>query len=1711
MQDELENNKANTPQVPPDSAVEQSQEATNYNADSTSDEYSMFQDGGNEETRKRQKRATEGSIFAQLKKKWAEAKAKRAEEQAKLDIQANRKKARKITLIGSGVFVVVVGIVLAFVFLTPSQYLHNDIVIGDEIISEEDILAYIASLQEFMDNNPGLTFGDDLRAVAEADLIINAALRFYSSGARCDIPLTNRILFEHRNGNDIGSEDLARQLLEKDLGPVDMVNFRRIRAENAAFKVLLEDCVIQNRHVFRVYVTWAGLDLFYQEEHMDDILIKYRNHLERVFLPMFEQGFSNEMIAAHADIDYYTGRDFPAPGEDKIWHGDFAPTVAAQNRITAELGLNDIPDRDYGNINFPDEIVILTDVLMELEVGQHTGVLMATNGTLVISRLSSLSDGFHISWDAMVESYIRESRNRLGVARDALLGGIMRAVGMLTRVGTSINEYINIDVAGYANWARCNLSVPDGPGNRWRHTMNNVNYCVNYYNPCTAARTFRGKHIVFALEFRDPNGAFVTGNMRGSVTYTHPSARYTHTSCTEPLSTSDGTIRNISYNCLVTNQEGYLNLPEGWVFDRIVRNATSTGGVALFRDYHGSVGQPRIYFTFNTMTNINDQASGAGVIQLRSSLEFESHSTANVTVPGGIRVTGPDSHRSGWNSTNTVTYKIPASVPGTVTAQIGFHHDMRRPGTSTTEAPAVWEVMPMPLSGPLSIPPVNIGPPTGRVYLLGGSEQEVSRTHQVPIQVPATTAQMNPGATAMQANVQLVNVSAGDAIETCQRITHGPGNANHNPNTGDGGGGNSMICVRIIRYEEEEEEEEPDITCTPHYICGVRIEQCVKTWQESGFRHGQSHTFPMRQEIWEAGVFGSYTRIDELLTETFTKWNWACIPIWNSCCSWSEWSGCSGCWVGCNQTTSNHQTLQHQGVFMNQTGNTNGRSFARNSRTPNPANRDNWWYMGDLPADALYARPGDQIDFCHGSFRGAQMVQHNQPGVQQVRNNSGQNWKTITAWAGKNPQDIHAVLNPFRTAPQRPVLGRMGVFEERSAQQTVRYQEYTIDVGQRYQQRFTTGAENANTVPRRAQPGRMPGATTQNCAGCPPGSSSGFDSTVYNHDLGTNLGTVGGTHETDYAIIRVPFNYRIEIDKQTDHTQSGRQWVTPTGAITTAPGSAWTIDARFHVRPVINDKLREQRHTAYEYATHTKDTEWRLVKSITPPTIGGYRGRFNATVGAEDNRVNQTAPCSELLGLTGGGICDTAIHRDALTGTQRLEDFNRVFNHPTAPSGRTNLEIGSTEDVMATPKGFYVDDLPAGSMICYMFSVFPATGYDRQGQQYADLDNTNPGDSWVHSQPVCVIVGKRPSATVQGAGLYAGGTIVTNQTTKTPCFSQANFTGVNGAGVNPCWDGRPEPGRSVFGSWSEYEIIAGSSFDGWMSSGAAFAYTPIPRTTGLSGRNTLTAFRPSSRWVPGAATIGFNFDAGTGGQDFPDTAIDHPADSLDHGRLTLANEGGGFGGFPLNLNTAQLIARLSQLDDFEAPGDGGVNRVIRRTNSTISGMSLGSGIQLGQTILYLVNSDVTITGDIAIDAQLNNLVDLPQVIIMAPNIHIMPNVSRVDAWLITAQQVGMGQWELNPNGTIHTCFGHNAVTNVDAMINCANGQIPLVINGPVIVGGSGTSLRMLRTAGAGVGIESADPAEVFNLRADTYLWIFQRIQANRSVRTTFTHEMPPRL
>jgi uncharacterized protein YegL len=147
-----------------------------------------------------------------------------------------------------------------------------------------------------------------------------------------------------------------------------------------------------------------------------------------------------------------------------------------------------------------------------------------------------------------------------------------------------------------------------------------------------------------------------------------------------------------------------------------------------------------------------------------------------------------------------------------------------------------------------------------------------------------------------------------------------------------------------------------------------------------------------------------------------------------------------------------------------------------------------------------------------------------------------------------------------------------------------------------------------------------------------------------------------------------------------------------------------------------------------------------------------------------------------------------------------------------------------------------------------------------------------------------------------------------------------------------------------------------------------------------------------------------------------------------------------------------------------------------------------------KTVVLKVNGTVIIAGNQTYDsnnkgAKYKDISQLPQLVIIANKIIINNAVTNVDAWLIAR----------GSDGTIQTCED----TSASSINKCTN---KLTVNGPVMA----NHLNLLRTAGSGTGAASNDPAEVFNLRADAYLWAAAHTIAYGRAQTVYTSELPAR-
>ena len=335
---------------------------------------------------------------------------------------------------------------------------------------------------------------------------------------------------------------------------------------------------------------------------------------------------------------------------------------------------------------------------------------------------------------------------------------------------------------------------------------------------------------------------------------------------------------------------------------------------------------------------------------------------------------------------------------------------------------------------------------------------------------------------------------------------------------------------------------------------------------------------------------------------------------------------------------------------------------------------------------------------------------------------------------------------------------------------------------------------------------------------------------------------------------------------------------------------------------------------------------------------------------------------------------------------------------------------------------------------------------------YSRNEATGTNQQWLYSAPVCVVIAKKPKVQVQGGDLSVG----------------KRFASVTGAlplaNVSTSNSVKNISGTSrTFGSWIEYGIFATGTISG-AASASAYADPGLAGATRCGASVLSFANTRTGTGCTNTTTIG-NY---TSNQAIPDVAASFPIGAQSFGNNPTIN---------INADSPRGI--------YTATG-----------NVSIRG---GGPVQKGQSlILNAPNATVTITGNIELtNADFRSTAEIPQVVIIARNINIVGSVTQIDAWLIAKGTT------MATNGKINTCSDVNETAPLTANV-CTQ---QLVVNGPVMA----QKLLLRRTAGSGTGASTGAPAEIFNLRADSYLWATAQASGNGRVQTVYTTELPPRL
>ncbi len=258
---------------------------------------------------------------------------------------------------------------------------------------------------------------------------------------------------------------------------------------------------------------------------------------------------------------------------------------------------------------------------------------------------------------------------------------------------------------------------------------------------------------------------------------------------------------------------------------------------------------------------------------------------------------------------------------------------------------------------------------------------------------------------------------------------------------------------------------------------------------------------------------------------------------------------------------------------------------------------------------------------------------------------------------------------------------------------------------------------------------------------------------------------------------------------------------------------------------------------------------------------------------------------------------------------------------------------------------------------------------------------------------------------------------------------------------------------NYFGSWAEYGIFAGQTIINTASGSAYSPKTGLPAGL-LATKSNILSFAnagvTNSCALPGCYSVG---------RTLPNVAASFP--STNHS---------------LSPGSTVTTSNLAS-DTYDVAGNLSLN---------------ASTLPAGRSIIIKATGTVTINGSQTYsNGPYKSISQLPQLIIIANRIVINNSATQVDAWLVA--------YDANlKNGSIDTC------EKVGQTINDCNSK--LTVNGPVMT----DHLYLYRTAGSEPGDKSGDPAEVFNIRPDTYLWAASRSIGVGVAQTVSTTDVPPR-
>lgn len=558
--------------------------------------------------------------------------------------------------------------------------------------------------------------------------------------------------------------------------------------------------------------------------------------------------------------------------------------------------------------------------------------------------------------------------------------------------------------------------------------------------------------------------------------------------------------------------------------------------------------------------------------------------------------------------------------------------------------------------------------------------------------------------------------------------------------------------------------------------------------------------------------------------------------------------------------------------------------------------------------------------------------------------------------------------------------------------------------------------------------------------------------------------------------VKVPYNYDLVTTPLNTNPKN-----VPVNA-----GTTFDIGFKVDVTPRCNVQVQGNCNSAdKEYKTFPKTTKYRI-----------YSWAVNSSTSETQLKHNIGTEIKDKSGNVIGYYLSNDPARLGYT-------INKSGSDLFGTDGNTAIVTTSDGNKISVPANTAI-----GTKICAAVAVWPADSHDLPGSgtindssQSAALKNSSNLRQWRSSKPSCYTVGKKPSISVKNGGAYAKNGIET--TTAYRMVGSTNY---------------------LFGSWAEYSAMSAKQIIGFSTGAGLWGGAANDAAGGRECRfSTMTLANAdcTSKDLGGIQLGGKTSSS-------PESIIEQITTRY----VASTNSAGQ----PLKdfknrtVDPAGVCTYNTSTGRYEAPSDAkfdclanGTKIVYSSGNLTISGGSVLSNYCMSAALTDYDSrtSVVYVKGTLTIDANFyygdkigndclyhnqiySSAHKMPQQIIIANKVIFNQRATNYDGWIIA--------------DTIDTC--NVSPTDKNNGINVNNCNQQLTINGPVMTrylhlyrtygGGSNSTARSTTDNNNNNKAIVAEPAEIFKISPETYIWSYQQALRYSQAFTTYQREMPIR-